>query len=288
MERDVIAVAPTMPAHELRGILRDNRISGTPVLENEELVGVVSIEDFIGWLADGAPDCTVAERMTTNVVTVFEDEPLVMAVNKLDRFGVGRLPVVCRESGRMSGVITKGDIIEGMLKKLDVDFRQAETRSGRSRHIFEDVVAESSALTLEYSVPSKDLSKAGASATALKTTLMRLGFSPEIARRAVIAAYEAEMNLIFYATGGRIAVTIEPEKIRLEIEDSGPGIPDVDKALEPGYSTSPDWVRELGFGAGMGLVNIRECADDMSIESTVGEGTRIVVDILLEAKHAAQ
>jgi serine/threonine-protein kinase RsbT len=96
------------------------------------------------------------------------------------------------------------------------------------------------------------------------------------------------MNVIFYSDGGQITATITPTSIRLEVVDEGPGIADVEKAMQPGFSTAPDWVRELGFGAGMGLVNIRECADDMSLESTVGTGTRMVVDILLEARHDAQ
>ena len=288
MKRDVIALAPTTPVCDLREILRDNRISGCPVVADGRPIGMISVEDFIHWLAAGSPECCVEERMTTNVVSVYEDEPVVAAVNKLERFGFGRLPVVSRETECLTGVITKGDVIAGMLKKLDVDYRLAEMRSGRSRHIFEDVVSERSALNLEYTVTGEDVGRAGASATGLKMTLQRLGFSPDVVRRVAIGAYEAEMNLIFYAGGGRIMGRIEPERIRIEVEDNGPGIPDVAKALEPGFSTAPDWVREMGFGAGMGLHNIEMCADSMELESTVGVGTKLVMDFLLEAGHAAE
>ncbi len=90
------------------------------------------------------------------------------------------------------------------------------------------------------------------------------------------------MNLIVFTDGGRIVANIEPTIIRLVVKDDGPGIPDVDRAMQPGFSTAPDWVRELGFGAGMGLNNIERCADRMDLHSTVGERTRLEVDILLE------
>ena len=127
-----------------------------------------------------------------------------------------------------------------------------------------------------------DASQAGASASGLKRSLLKLGIPPKTVRRAAIATYEAEMNLIFYAGGGRITATITPASIRVEVVDEGPGIPDVAKALEPGFSTAPDWVRELGFGAGMGLVNIEACSDNLEVESTVGVGTKLTIDFLLE------
>jgi len=283
MKKEVIEVAPSTPMGELRAVLRDNRISGAPVVEDGQLVGIISIEDFIGWLADGGPDCAIADRMTRNVISICEDEPVVQAVNKLKPFGFGRLPVINRHNHRLVGIITNGALIAGMLRKLDIDYRKAEMRNARSRHIFEDIDADRSALVFEYKVSgSTDLSRAGASAGGLKTTLLRLGMSPQTARRAAVAAYEAEMNLIFFAGGGLITARIEADTIRLQVEDQGPGIPDIAQAMRPGFSTAPDWVRELGFGAGMGLHNIQNCADRMSLTSTVGKGTRLEVDIQVE------
>ena len=284
MKTDVISVTPSTPMSEPREILRVNRISGTPVLEEGRLSGVVSIEDFIRWLADGGPDCPIGDRMTSNVTTIYDDEPLLQAVNKLERFGFGRLPVLERNNGHLVGVITRGDIIGGLLKHLEVDYREAEMRGARSMHVFEDIVAESSALILEYRVNGGDFSGAGASASGLKTTLRRLGIHPQTARRAAIATYEAEMNLIVFTEGGQIRARVEPERIQLVVEDSGPGIADIEQAMQPGFSTAPDWVRELGFGAGMGLINIKKCSDQMRLDSTVGKGTRLEVDILLERR----
>ena len=282
MKPDVISVTPSTPMNELREILRDNRISGTPVIEEGRLVGIISIEDFIGWLADGGSKCLVADRMTKEVAGIHDDEPLIQAVNRLERSGFGRLPVLARDNGHIVGVITKGDIVTGLLKHLDVDYRQAEVRGARSKHIFEDIVADKSALIFEYEIVGGDFSRAGACASGLKTTLRRLGIQPQIARRAAIATYEAEMNLVVFTEGGRVGARVEPDMIRIEVQDDGPGIPDVAKAMEAGYSTAPEWVRELGFGAGMGLDNIKNCTDRMSMTSTVGQGTRLEVDILLE------
>ena len=282
MKTDVISVTPSTAMGQLREILRDNRISGTPVIEDGRLVGIISIEDFIGWLADGGANCPVADRMTGNVTGIHDDEPLIQAVNRLERFGYGRLPVLARDNGHLVGVITKGDIVTGLLKHLDVDYREAEMRGARSKHIFEDIVADKSALIFEYEIVGGDFSRAGACASGLKTTLGRLGIHPQIARRAAIATYEAEMNLIVFTEGGQIGAKVQPEMIRLDVKDGGPGIPDVEKAMEAGYSTAPEWVRELGFGAGMGLNNIKNCTDRMSVTSTVGQGTHLEADILLE------
>ena len=97
-----------------------------------------------------------------------------------------------------------------------------------------------------------------------------------------IATYEAEMNLVIYADTGHIYARVEPHQILVRVKDSGPGIPDIEKALKPGYSTAPEWVRELGFGAGMGLVNIRKCASKMGLRSTVGKGTHLQITISIE------
>jgi anti-sigma regulatory factor (Ser/Thr protein kinase) len=102
---------------------------------------------------------------------------------------------------------------------------------------------------------------------------------PEVVRRVAIATYEAEMNLVIYAGGGRIRVRIGPQEIFVRVADSGPGIEDVDKAMQPGFSTAPEWVRELGFGAGMGLCNIRRCATRMDLKSTVGVGTQLGIHV---------
>ncbi len=279
MTRDVVTVAPTTSMSKLREVLRVNRISGTPVISEGRLVGIISIEDFIKWLAGDHPDVTVETRMTKDVITVCDDDVLVQVVSKLDQYGYGRLPVVKRDGGELIGVITKGDIVGAFLRKLEIAHHEEELHRFRASHIFEDIIADKSTLIFQYSVVGQDFKAAGSGATRLKKTLHRLGLEPQVLRRIAIIAYEAEMNMVIYTDGGRLLATVEPGLVTIEAKDDGPGIPDVELALTPGYSTAGEWVRELGFGAGMGLCNIKRWADEMSLNLVVGKGTLLKAQI---------
>ena len=134
-------------------------------------------------------------------------------------------------------------------------------------------------LKLHYDVPADDFTRAGEASGSVKRTLKDLGFSPEMVRKVVIALYEAEINLVIHAGGGEIDVEISPESVDMVLTDKGPGIPDVEMAMKEGYSTAPDNVRSLGFGAGMGLPNIKKYTDEMKIDSVVGEGTTMYLKV---------
>jgi len=131
----------------------------------------------------------------------------------------------------------------------------------------------------EFPVKGGDYAKAGAAACEIKELLKDLGLSPATVRRAAIVAYEAEMNVIMYAWEARMDLTVSLDAVRLTIDDRGPGIPDVELALTEGYSTATAEMRELGFGAGMGLPNIKRNADVFAIDSEVGRGTRLDITI---------
>jgi anti-sigma regulatory factor (Ser/Thr protein kinase)/predicted transcriptional regulator len=264
---------------ELRVILRDNRISGTPVVEGERLVGVVSVEDLITWLTQGAEDCPVEQIMSRTPLTLYADEPLVHAVSRLEEFGYGRIPVLDRGKNTLVGLITKGDIIEGLLHELQIDYHEEEIHRYRASHFFEDMIADQVTINFHYHIQGKKIEQGGEVASDLKRSLKRLGIHPDVVRRTAIATYEAEMNVIIYAEEGRVDVNVQPDLIRIEVRDRGQGIADVQQAVEPGYSTAPDWVRELGFGAGMGLPNIRNCARDFDLASKVGRGTTLRIGI---------
>jgi CBS domain-containing protein/anti-sigma regulatory factor (Ser/Thr protein kinase) len=275
MTRDVVTVTPRTSMAELREVLRSNRISGAPVVSEGRLVGIISMEDFINWLAEGDRKATVRDRMTQDVLTLYDDEPLVQAVSRFDEFGYGRLAVLEREGGELVGVVTKGDIIAGLLRKLEIGYHEEEIHRYRASHIFEDIIADRTTLVFQYRVTGGDFKEAGSGATRIKKTLSRLEIHPRTLRRAAIIAYEAEMNIVIYTDGGELLAKVEPGLITIEASDKGPGIDDVELALTPGYSTAADWVRELGFGAGMGLCNIKECADEMDLDSAMGKGTRL-------------
>ena len=132
---------------------------------------------------------------------------------------------------------------------------------------------------MEYEISGGDFSKAGTASSEVKKTLKQLNISALVLRRIAVALYESEGNVVAHAYKGVMKVEIEPTHIRVVIEDEGPGIPDIDKAMEEGFSTASDKVREMGFGAGMGLPNIRKNSDEMELSSTPGIGTKLILKV---------
>jgi len=280
MTRNVITVTPQTTVSQFREIMRVNRLSGTPVMENDELVGIISIEDLIKALANGDIEATVGQKMTREVKTLYSDEPLIQAIGRFTREGFGRFPVIDRQR-KLVGILTQGDIIRGVLRELEIDYHEEEIHRYRASHIFEDIIADRTSLRFEYSVVGQDFNRAGEASSGLKRTLSRLGIAPPTIRRVAIAAYEAEMNIVIFTGGGQLVAEVRPGRIKIEAIDNGPGIPDIEQAMQPGFSTAPEWVREMGFGAGMGLNNIQACADEMDLQSKVEEGTHLTTIIYL-------
>ena len=134
-------------------------------------------------------------------------------------------------------------------------------------------------MLLEYKVDGGDFTQAGYASSQIKKTLKLLNVDPAIIKRVVIALYEAEVNIVAHAYRGVIYAQIEGSGIKLRLEDEGPGIPDIERAMTPGFSTASQQVREMGFGAGMGLPNISENSDNFKIESSVGKGTTLYIEI---------
>ena len=139
----------------------------------------------------------------------------------------------------------------------------------------------SESLTFHFDVNGEDFTSAGQASVRFKKNMRELGVDPEIIRRASIAMYEGEINMVIHAHGGVADVEVSEDAIKIVLKDQGPGIPDIKKAMQEGYSTAPDNIRSLGFGAGMGLPNMKRYTDEMQIESTVGVGTTVTMKINL-------
>ena len=133
----------------------------------------------------------------------------------------------------------------------------------------------SEGLSFHFDVDGEDFTSAGQASVQVKKDLRRLGLDPETIRRVSIAMYEGEINMVIHAGGGHAEVRVEEDAIYIILEDKGPGIADIEQAMQAGFSTAPDTIRSLGFGAGMGLPNMKRYTDHMDIQSTVGVGTRI-------------
>lgn len=138
-----------------------------------------------------------------------------------------------------------------------------------------------SAIRMSFTVNGHDFSSAGEASTKIKKALKRVGVDEDVIRRVAVATYEAEMNVVIHARQGKLEFSLDCDKIEVTVEDEGPGIPDIDLAMTEGYSTASDLAREMGFGAGMGLPNMKRCADMLDIQSKVGEGTRVHIVIQL-------
>jgi serine/threonine-protein kinase RsbT len=140
-------------------------------------------------------------------------------------------------------------------------------------------------LVIEYAINEKDFLVAGESASKTKKALQQLGLKPEVVKNTAIIVYEAAMNVVIHANHGRLKITIVPGEIFILTEDVGPGIPDIDLAMQEGYSTATEEIREMGFGAGMGLPNIKHCSNDLKIKSEPGVGTTLEARIYLTQKE---
>ena len=136
-------------------------------------------------------------------------------------------------------------------------------------------------IRLVYPVEGGDLIEAGEASSKMKLTLKKLGLPQDVIRRASICMYEGEINMVIHADGGQAEVEVDANQIVIRMTDTGPGIPDVEQAMQEGFSTAPDKIRSLGFGAGMGLPNMKRYTDEMSIESTLGVGTKITMLVRL-------
>ncbi len=130
-------------------------------------------------------------------------------------------------------------------------------------------------LHYEFNVPSGDFHNAGEASSRIKKILQQIGANAAIIRRAAVACYEAEMNVVIHSHGGKVMLNADVERVVIVVQDVGPGIEDIELAMTPGYSTAPDHIRELGFGAGMGLPNMKNCSSTFEITSKKGVGTTV-------------
>ncbi len=142
-----------------------------------------------------------------------------------------------------------------------------------------------SMMELKYVVPGDDFTRAGEASGEVKRKLKKIGYAPDAIRRVAISMYEGEINMVIHAGGGEAIVDIDPDKVEIILKDTGPGIADVKKAMQAGFSTAPDNIRSLGFGAGMGLPNMEKYSDQMAVDSTVGVGTTVKLTIYADGKQ---
>lgn len=258
-------------------LMKQNAITGVPIVDGKRLLGLISVDDVIRALDDGYIDEKVGPRMTRNLIVLEDDMPLSFGISYMEKYRFGRFPVL-NKGKELIGIITSRDIIVALLLEINREMEKLEQQNlpnpevtkGRTRKVFQ---------TRKF-----DFENAGKASSAIKRILKDKNVDATVTRRIATAAYELEMNQVVHSTGGRLSFTLDSDRAEVVATDSGPGIEDVELAMKEGYSTATEWIRSLGFGAGMGLANSKRVSDEFSIESEPGVGTTVRSIVYLKGK----
>jgi CBS domain-containing protein/anti-sigma regulatory factor (Ser/Thr protein kinase) len=252
----------------IQAVMRENHITGIPIVEGPRLVGLVSIDDIVTALDKGYIDLPVEERMTKDVIVLQDDMPLSFAISYLNKYRYGRFPVLNKKQ-ELVGILASTDVIRTLLVEMNREVLRLEKMNQAAGG---PVSAYSQ---MEFVINRYDFELAGRASTEIKKALKQRNYDPKVIRRVAIASYELEINQVVHSMGGTISCSIQPDKVVIAAADTGPGIEDVNQALQEGWSTANEYVRSLGFGAGMGLANTKRVSDEFSINSIVGTGTTV-------------
>ncbi len=268
MSASLVTAKKTDSLRTIQKLMKQANITGVPIVDEKRLLGVVSMHDILTAFDNGTIDETAVGHMTKDIKVLEDDMPLSFAINYFNKYGYGRFPVL-NKNKEICGIITMRDINTTLLSEVNRVVEQLEDELNKNTN--DDLGVES----LQYYVVSHDFENAGRASTEIKKLLKTHGLDSKLIRRVAVASYELEMNLVVHSSGGKMVFRMDEKEVLVSTADTGPGIPDVNQALEVGYTTANDWIRSLGFGAGMGLPNVKRVSDDFSISSEVGEGTTV-------------
>lgn len=272
MTKSVYTITPDLTVRQAKEMMRDKGISGMPVTDQENtLIGIISVADIIQAMETDKLDLLIPKVMSAPPVFLREHDTIRQALQVCREYKCGRFPVI-DENAKVVGIITAGDILARLALFLRIDELEKpdEKKAGQSFP----------AQVYDYKINSMNFDLAGVAASDIKKKLIELGIDGVIVRRAAIAAYEAEMNVVIHANSGKLLARVTPKEILFTVIDNGPGIKDVDLAMQKGYSTASDEIREMGFGAGMGLPNIKKSADEFNLASSP-QGTILEIKIFI-------
>ena len=268
MTKEVTTLPPAATLRSAQSIMKDQGITGIPIVNGNRLVGIVSMDDIIQALDAGNIEDPAESRMSRNVIVLEDDMPLSFALSYLEKYPYGRFPVLSKDK-ELVGIITSRDVIVALLLEVNREIEKFEAEQ-RRRSGSED---QGGVSRKTFTTRPFDFEHAGKPSTAVKRHMKDRGFPPKLMRRVAVAMYELEMNQVVHSFGGTITFYCDAEKIVITAEDTGPGIEDTEAALQEGFSTATEWVRSLGFGAGMGLPNVKRVSDEFDLQSNT-QGTR--------------
>ena len=266
-------------------LMKEHHLSGLPVLDGKRLFGMVSVSQIIRALESGRLDDPCTAFMSTSLVVLEEDMPVSLALKYFQNYTFGRFPVLNREH-EFVGIISQRDVTRALLKELTSEVARLEGKNPSAAVPKPEREVKSEGAIPYYSmrqfiVVRNDLANAGKAANEIKRMLKETGVASKLIRRVAVAAYELEINVCIHSLGGSLTAILDTNRITIVAKDKGPGIPDIDWALQDGASTANDWIRSMGFGAGMGLPNCKRVADTFDIKSTVPTGTTVLCEFLV-------
>lgn len=276
--RDIISVIRSDSLRFAQNLMKRNNISGVPVVENRRLFGIVSVNDIIRALEGGWIHDTCQQHMATNLVVLEEDMPLAFAIKYFENYTFGRFPVLNKERD-LVGIVSQRDVMRAIMKELTDELARLEGRTPPPSAAAAAARGEGALpyySMRQFAVVRNDLSNAGKAANEIKRMLKEAGVDKKIIRRVAVAAYELEINICIHSVGGTITFILDTEQATVVAKDSGPGIENVEWACQDGTSTANDWIRSMGFGAGMGLANSKRVADTFEITSKIPTGTTVM------------
>jgi len=269
MTSAVIAAGKNDSLRHIMDIMRENHIHGIPITENGKVLGIVSIGDIVTALDKGYIDATAEEKMNRDIIVLEDTMPLSFAVSYLDKYRFGRYPVVNKQQ-ELVGILTSNNVIGGLLAEMNRHVLRLEKENKKT-----DVNIKGDSSTMEFTSVKHDFELAGRASTAFKKALKKQEIGPQVIRRVAVASYELEINQVVHSDGGVISCAIQDDRVIIIAKDEGPGIEDISLALTEGWSTASEWIRSLGWGAGMGLANTKRVSDEFEITSKLGEGTTV-------------
>jgi len=280
MTTDLVTAARSDTLRHVQKLMQERHISGVPIVEDGRLFGLVSVDNILRALDFGYIEDAVEGRMTRNLVVLDADMPLTFALSWFERYDFSRFPVLDKEE-KIVGIVTAGDIVSKILFEMNKEVNKMESDS---------VLAPPSAAASvpggryyrEFPIKKFDFERGGSASNEIRRVLKERQLSPKIIRRVAIASYELEINLVAHSDGGKLSCYIGDDKIEIIAKDTGPGIPDVELAMQEGFSTATDWIRSLGFGAGLGLPNVKRASDSFDISSQMGLGTIVKSTVFVD------
>lgn len=280
MTRNVFTAEKHQAMAELQKIMKERRITGIPIVQGRRLKGIISMDDIIQALEGGYIEDPAEKHMTKNLIVLEEDMPLSFAINYMDKYHYGRFPVL-NLNKELVGIVTSKDIINQLLININEEMAKLEATMMKDQGQHDESGIPN--FQRSFLCHRFDFENAGRASTEIKKKLKSLDLDRKLIRRVAVAAYELEINLVVHSQGGTLSFAIEKDWVILTAADRGPGIANPEDALKEGFSTANDWIRSLGFGAGMGLPNVKRVSDQFSLESELDKGTRVVSKIQVKA-----